>query len=335
MTKQRRLTAQEANRLAIQLQVVRINILDFALKYSFGGKSHLWGQVVDRNTLEREKAKLTELYRVKLIHETNVKNLPYLPSNGSKVEKIKEHYLAQDGTVGFVEVKDSSHGPSVVNHLMSKRTIKRMIRKKISSSNKKAKQMNKKRRAVKPPDDQDLLGFDSDVSNLLEGIDENLPVYSAGDKIEFVHAGGKIKGSVIKSGLQDGKVRAANASGTVFLVSPDDIIKDGSTAADHIAKRKGKKPIYESHQPEKPSKAQKQQAMVTPAMETARKAEKTLPKKGAKTQKELVEELAEKGEFDYNVIAEKTGVTRTNVGQYMYRWKKANPTWETFKTKKK
>ena len=317
MTNTRKLTAQEANRLAVQLQVLRIKVLEFALKYTFKGKSTLWGQEVDRHTLTRERVKLQELYRVKTIHETTIRNLPYLPSGGSKVDKIKEHYLTEDGTIGFVEVKDSSHGPSVVNHLMSKRAIKRQIRKKISSTNKKLKQMGTKRRVAKPQDEEDLLGFDTNVDDILEGIDDKVTVYTAGDKIEFVHAGGKIKGSVIKSGLSDGRVKAADAGGTVYMVSPKDIILNGGTAADHIGV---KKPVYQSKVPDAPSKAQRQQGMKHNVTGDSGNV-----KKAGKSQKELVEALAEKGERDYDKIAEKTGVTRSNVSQYMYRWKKANP----------
>lgn len=321
MTKQRKLSAQEANRLAIQLQVLRIKVLEFTLNYSFKGKCYLWGQEVDRHTLTREKVKLSELYRVKTIHETTIRNLPYLPSGGSRVDKIKEHYLADEGTIGFVEVKDSSHGASVINHLWSKRTIKKRIKKKLQKS----KKMATKKRVVKPHDEEDLLGFDVDASSLLEGIDETLTVYTAGDKIEFVHAGGKVKGSVIKSGLSEGRVKVADAGGTVYMVKPKDIIPNGGTASEHIGK--GKKPIYQETV-HKASKAEKQQGMKKPVIREESLKESTTVKKtikGGTSQKDLVEALAEKGERDYDKIAEKTGVTRTNVGQYMYRWKKANP----------
>ena len=94
----------------------------------------------DQPRIQREKALLTELYRVKTIFETVAyRDLPYFASNGGGKEKIKEHYLQDEGTIGFVEVKQNSHGKSVVNHLWSKRTIKRAIRKKLSSSKRKSK----------------------------------------------------------------------------------------------------------------------------------------------------------------------------------------------------
>jgi len=146
MTKKRKLSPQEANRLAVHMQVVRIKLIQHALKYSFNGQSTLWGQPVDESTLEREKAILTDLYRIKTIYETAIYHrLPYLPSNGSRVEKIKEHYETQSGTIAFVEVKQSSHGASVVNHMMSKKTIKRAIKKKQQSSKRKTKQHGNKK----------------------------------------------------------------------------------------------------------------------------------------------------------------------------------------------
>ena len=44
--KQRKLSAQESNRLAVQLQVLRIKLMEFALRYTFDGKSSLWGMTV-------------------------------------------------------------------------------------------------------------------------------------------------------------------------------------------------------------------------------------------------------------------------------------------------
>ncbi|HYD91621.1 MAG TPA: hypothetical protein VEA37_09070, partial [Flavobacterium sp.] len=111
----------------------------------------LWGQVVDQHTLVRERAKLAELYRIKGIYETRkYRELPYIAGHGGKVSKIKEHYLVDEGTIGFVEVRESSHGRSVVNHLWNKRTIKRMIKNKQSSSKRKSKSNgNKKKSAPK------------------------------------------------------------------------------------------------------------------------------------------------------------------------------------------
>lgn len=135
MKKPRKLSAQEANRLAVQMQVLRIKLIEFSLRYTFNGKSFLFDSETDKTTLLRAKFRLTELYRVKTIHESAAyRDLPYLPAlHGSIVEKIKEHYLIENGTIGFVEVKESSHGPSVVNHLWSKRTIKRRITKKLKT----------------------------------------------------------------------------------------------------------------------------------------------------------------------------------------------------------
>jgi len=180
--------------------------------------------------------------------------------------------------------------------------------------------MAQKRKLTQNADDDDLLGFinTAAIDDMLEGIDSEIPPYRGGDKIEFVHAGGKFKGSVLKV-LEDGLIKVADKAGNVFKITTEDVIRDGETASQLIARKKGlKRPVYESHQLEETNKK---------ITKVAKEAAAPVKKKssGGKTQRELVEELAEKGERDYDVIAEKTGVTRVNVGQYMYRWKKANP----------
>lgn len=335
MTKQRKLSAQESNRLAVQMQVLRIKLIEFARKYAFNGKSTLWGQELDEYTLQRERAKLAELDRVQVIHETAAyRNLPYFPSGGGgTVKKIKERYLKAEGTIAFIEVKESSHGQSVTNHLQKKKTIKRRIKHKQSSTNRKIKQMSTKRKTKEKVDD-DLLGFiNTDaIDAMLDGVAGNIPAYRPGDKIEFVHAGGKIKGSVLKS-LSQGKIKAVDAGATVYMISPDDILKTGETASQLIGRNKkgGKKTedLIGVGEPALDKKVVKKdlKKIVEKAKQEVKgdKERKPKAKTGEKTQRELVEDQLIKGERDYDKIAEKTKVTRVNVGQYAYRWFKANP----------
>ena len=330
MAKPRKLSPQESNRLAVLMQLAKINFIKTALGYVFNGKSTLWGQEVDTGILKREQLKLVELHRIKEIHETTAyKKLPYIASGGSNTEKIKEHYLKGEGVVGFVEVKENSHGQSVVNHLLSKRTIKRMIKKSQQSSKLKQKQMATKKRTTTKPVDEDLLGFDpAEIDEMLEGIESKIPVYKITDKVQFMFAGEKKTGHVLKA-LSEGKIKVVDAGATVYMVKPIDIIKRETAAQ----VRKGKEmAAYEwdeekGHTVPKGSR-KKTTEPVVPVKASKSKSEpvkKTKAKGGEPTQRELVEALAEKGERDYDKIAAKTGVTRTNVGQYMYRWKKANP----------
>ena len=93
MTEKRKLTAQENNRLLVQMQVLKVKLVEFSMKFSFNDRFTLWGQEVDEHSLTREKLKLAELYRVKTIYETAAyRKLPYFPSNGTGVKKVKEHY---------------------------------------------------------------------------------------------------------------------------------------------------------------------------------------------------------------------------------------------------
>lgn len=182
--------------------------------------------------------------------------------------------------------------------------------------------MANKRKTVRKPqaEDKDLLGFinTSAIDEMLEGIDSEIPAYKTTDKVEFVHAGGKFKGSVLKV-LEEGKLKVVDRGGTVYNITVDDICKEGETASELISRKKGiKKPLY--HQTELPLKEKSTKPLKKGTLPTAPAKKKT----GEPTQRELVEALAEKGEKDYDVIAKKTGVTRTNVSQYMYRWKKAN-----------
>lgn len=334
MTSKRNLSAREANRLAVQMQYLRVKLVEFTLRFSFNGKSVLWGQQVDENTLAREKAILAELYRLRGVYESKKYNeLPYLNCGRSEVKKIKEHYSKKDGTIAFLEVKESSHGKSVSNHLSNKKTVKRRLKKKQSSLNKKLKTMATKKRVLSSPNEDDLLGFinTSEIDNMLDKVAIEIPPYKIGDKIEFVFAGGKVKANVHKV-LADGKLKATDKAGTLYTVDLSDILKEGETAKQLIARKNGKRPVYiqtemkigNAHPTVKPEKSNKpiQKKEVVKAKPVAVPVKK---KEGGKSQRELVETLLEKGERDYDKIAYKTGVTRVNVGQYAYRWKKANP----------
>lgn len=200
--------------------------------------------------------------------------------------------------------------------------------------------MTQKRRVKTQDVDDDLLGFIdvNGVDDMLEGIEEQIPPYRGGDKIEFVHAGGKFKGSVLKV-LEDGSLKVADKVGTVFKISTDDICREGETASQLISRKKGeRRPVYVETEEDETGKSKttvktKAEPLIGKRFSSTPPT-KTKAKKGEKTQREKVEELAEAGETDYDVIAKKSGVTRVNVGQYMYRWKKAQEGLKKSKSKK-
>ncbi len=101
--------------------------------------------------------------------------------------------------------------------------------------------------AAKPPNKSGPINLAA-IDDMLDGIEAEIPAYQMGDKVEFVHAGGKFKGSVIKV-LEAGKLHVADAGATVFKITTDDICKNGETASQLLARKNGKRPVYVSHTP--------------------------------------------------------------------------------------
>lgn len=140
--KTRKLSPKQANRLDIEQQLIEIKLLENALSYEFNGKSRLRGQPIDHGHLVRAQERLKELDRVRGVYESpeyQKKQLPYLPGAGtSRVTKVKAHYDEQDGELLFFEVKPSSSGRIVVEHVSTKSHIKGRIKQKQMATKKKA-----------------------------------------------------------------------------------------------------------------------------------------------------------------------------------------------------
>lgn len=151
-----KLTPQQANRLAISQQMVRIKMLEQALEYVDPRGNHiLFGQLVGPSDLVQARHYLVELDRKRSIYESDAyqkKRLPYLPSAGFNVDKVKAHFDAMDGELLFFEVKPSTSGKSVVMHQESKSHINSRIKAKQMATKKAAKKKTapkKKAAAVK------------------------------------------------------------------------------------------------------------------------------------------------------------------------------------------
>lgn len=144
-----KLTPQQSNRLAISQQLGKIKLLENALEYiDVRGNSILFGRPVGNEDLVQARNFLVELDRKRSVYESDAyqkKELPYLSSNGSGTEKIKDHF--SDGELIFFEVKPSTSGKSVKRHQESKSHIKSRIKQNQMAQKKKA--AAKKKVAVK------------------------------------------------------------------------------------------------------------------------------------------------------------------------------------------
>jgi hypothetical protein len=127
------LTAREANRLAIEFQIILIKALETALSYTFRGDSLLWGKRVAQSDLARAKETLAQLDRARRAHE-NESNVPYFACNGASEGKTKVHY-STSGAIKFVEVKEGGSADGVERHLNSKQVVTKQIRKQFSTNN--------------------------------------------------------------------------------------------------------------------------------------------------------------------------------------------------------
>lgn len=176
----KKLTPKETNRLLIEHQVIKIRLLENALKYEdFHGNSILFGATVDETDLIRAKEKLKELDRIRGVYESKEykeKKLPYLQSLGSETEKIKSHYDLDDGNLLFLELKQGSTSKTVNNHIVSKSHILSQIKQKQMATKKKAKAPKKKAVKRDGPTLKDL------VFDLVETGKNNAAILAALDK---------------------------------------------------------------------------------------------------------------------------------------------------------
>ncbi|HYD91622.1 MAG TPA: hypothetical protein VEA37_09075 [Flavobacterium sp.] len=173
-------------------------------------------------------------------------------------------------------------------------------------------------------DDDDLIGDfvnTAAIDDMFEGIEQEIPAYKTGSKLKISHKGTQLKVSVLKV-LDKGKLKVVDGAGNVYEVGPDDIVLQGEDITATRARV------------EKETKAEKQAKLAPVKKKSGAPVQKTRAKSGEKTQREKVEELAEAGMTDYDEIAKKSGVERTNVSQYMYRWKKAKEAEKEAKKKK-
>lgn len=186
------LSAAEDNRLAIELQIIKIKTIECALQYSFNGESHLWGNVIRQSDLSKAKNDLELLYRKKSIYESQEykqKHLPYFNSPGSIVDKIKTHFN-NHGTIEFIEVKRTTTGDAVVTHLKTKSSIKKQIKKKQMATKKKAvkKKAAPKKAAKKAASKTQGESIKSVVYALVDKDKTNEQIFAELDKKDFVYS---------------------------------------------------------------------------------------------------------------------------------------------------
>lgn len=190
------LTPAQSNKLQLEQQLIKISLIENALMYTFNGESRLHGLVVDSSTLKRAKNDLNELIRVQDIHNGGgYKKLEYFNSPGSRVDKVKDHFDKDDGTLSFIEVKQSSSGKFVVNHKQSKSSILKQIKQKQMATKKKVapkkaakkaapKKKGAAKKSVKTEGDSirsrvdKLVGKGLDNAAIMEQLDKDGIVYS-------------------------------------------------------------------------------------------------------------------------------------------------------------
>lgn len=190
------LAPSQANKLALELLVIKIKCAQTALKYTFDGKSYLWGKPIDEADLVRLKTQLAELDRKQQLYDANkTENMPYLPSGSSVIEKIKDHF-ADDKRYAFTEVKEGQSGKMIVNHVHSKSYILKQIKTKQMATKKKAaskkaatkKATSKKatsKKASAPKEGDSIKSFvDKCVS---KGMD-NAAIFAALDKAGYAYS---------------------------------------------------------------------------------------------------------------------------------------------------
>lgn len=179
------LTAEQANKLAMEQQVIKVRVIENALTYSFRGKSMLWGSEVTAATLAKAQNELAELDRLRYQY-TRKDKLPYFNSPGSLQEKIKDHF-DNDGTMVFVEMIPSSTGKKVKVHLEALGTIKKQIKQKQMATKKKAaKKVAKKAAPAKKKSAgptlrsvvEGLVGKGKDNAAILEHLKKNKIAHS-------------------------------------------------------------------------------------------------------------------------------------------------------------
>lgn len=177
--------------------------------------------------------------------------------------------------------------------------------------------MATKKKAILKHVDEDLLGEDllgEETEDLLGEDTATVVLRKEGDILEFIHAGGKVKGTIIKLNT-DGTIRARQKiknTGRSFYynVKPEDIITNGETAIEHIGKREKSMQNFAAAQLSNNSSVKKKST-------TAAKV-----KTGGKTNYEIISELAAKG-LNKDQIQEATGLARKTITDNLWRYNKS------------
>jgi len=139
------LTLREANKLALEQQMLKIRMIENALQYQVAGVSHLYGQPIDNGHLIRAKNDLARLDRERLYFE---KHPNYMPCNAARVQKITSHF-DENGSLTFIEVKPTTTGDAVKAHLSTKSHIVKSIKNKQMATKKKAAKKGALKKAAK------------------------------------------------------------------------------------------------------------------------------------------------------------------------------------------
>lgn len=185
----KKLNPSEANRLKMDLLVVKIKAAETALKYIFNGKSTLWGQVIDQGYLERLRLQLVELDRVQQVYDSGrAQDLPYLPSGGSVTEKLTDHFDA-DGRYAFTELRPGQSGKTVATHTFSKSFIKQQIKNRNMATKKKAAKKGATKKAVKKTSTkQEGTSIKAFVDACVKKKMDNAAIFAALDKEGYAYS---------------------------------------------------------------------------------------------------------------------------------------------------
>lgn len=224
------LTPRKANKLALEMQVVLVKALEIALRYTFNGRSMLWGKEVASSDLAAAKNRMWELDRHQQIHVSGkYKELPYLPSNGSatapNTEKLAAH-LTTTGQIKFLEATDSTRSGSVKRHVGTKQLLKKRIQQSLkktaaadktqnkmaTTKNKAAKKTatkvsNKKAGTATAQDMRDAYDKAPKTFNIAEWATANGVAYGRVYGAIMKHTDGKL-GSVVKKAAAPKKEKA-------------------------------------------------------------------------------------------------------------------------------
>jgi len=187
--KPKALTPAQANRLEMEMIMVKIKCTETALKYTFNGKSVLWGVEVNEGVLNRLRLQLVELDRKQQILDSGkYDKIQYLPSGSSIVDKIKDHF-ADDDRYAFTEVREGQSGKMVVTHIHSKSFINKQIKSRTMATKKKAAKKGATKKATKSTTvKKEGDSIKSFVDGCVKKKMDNAAIFEALDKAGFAYS---------------------------------------------------------------------------------------------------------------------------------------------------